>query len=147
MFMLTLFAGFTTSCVQAQQRLESDRTLWIDENPDYAKASCRWDPTLQGCKFGLDAVTAEVRDFGNRLTTEFAANSQCKGIRVFPRRIPLPGYKGWYLFLEFEPGARRQRWFLIHDGDDNQTLTNQGDPAEIARYVCSIIMGQGAKVN
>jgi hypothetical protein len=57
----------------------------------------------------------------------------------------------WELNLGFRPGASRQEWALwpYHDGTiskPKELLEGEGDPAQIARDVCTIMTRSGAKI-
>jgi hypothetical protein len=56
----------------------------------------------------------------------------------------------WELNLGFRPGAAKQEWALwpMKSGELDPTglLEGEGDPAQIARDVCTIMTGKGAKI-
>ena len=63
----------------------------------------------------------------------------------------LEAYKraNWELNLSFTPGATKQEWALWSYQSGNITgkvLEGEGDPAQIARDVCTIVTRSGAKI-
>jgi len=110
------------------------------------------------CK--VSGPAAEVRAFHTKLLAQFASNAQC-GITIMRvtednstagTNNDLEAYKRatWELNLGFRPGASQQEWALWprKSGEivPSGLLEGKGDPGEIARDVCTIITGGGAKI-
>ncbi len=126
---------------------------------DYAKSSCLWSqgydkrPTVPAC---IDP-TLEVRQFQEKLATQFAANKECHGIS-FARYFGFNDYyadamrKGtdwiqahWSLRINYNPGAQKQSWILFWPSVSN-SVEDEGEAKEIVANVCAIVNGRGATV-
>jgi hypothetical protein len=110
------------------------------------------------CK--VTGADADVRGFHRKLLAQFASNSQCaiSIVRLTDGKTPAEvqsdaeAFKkaSWELNLGFRPGASKQQWALWphQSGNINPAglLEGEGDPAQIARDVCTIMTRSGAKV-
>jgi hypothetical protein len=143
----------------AASSMATDAIVILDSwwNVDYARSACLWTPTIQACQGG--EPVSEVRDFEDRVITHLAANPQCKGVHViryagpgtesttFVRIMKSSGWpRRWTLFFDFRPGDTLQPWHLLRLEPD-AVMKGVGDPSQVARQVCTIVGGQGAKVN
>jgi hypothetical protein len=104
--------------------------------PDVA-ARCPFDPL------------AGYLDYENRLITQFASATKCKGIQVLTH-VPqdrLNSY--WDLRISYDPEQPSQDWQLFAPSErkDVRMLQGTGDQQKIANDVCSIVTEQGAKLN
>jgi hypothetical protein len=52
----------------------------------------------------------------------------------------------WELTLAFTPGATKQTWELWPVNPAGSVLEGEGDPAQIAKDVCTIVTRGGAKI-
>lgn len=153
MIVLVVFCG----CASAEERIVIDG-WW---NVGYAREVCSERARTNGVGCNVDP-TPEVRDFEDHLMTHLASDTSCAGISVI--RYGGPGTPVsqsmndtvsspfWSLSLNFVPGASRQEWEINHSkpGDAHELLvTNhrgEGSTAQIARDVCAIVTGSGAKI-
>jgi len=94
-----------------------------------------------------------VRIFVIELTTQLAAQPECRGIKVAAFRNPNETNKAateavsrahWTLSLNYMPGAPKQQWQMLHSLPSSAVMQGEGVPAEIARSVCNIVNEQGA---
>jgi hypothetical protein len=99
--------------------------------------------------------TPDVRRFEIDLATQFAANSECSSIEFVsftdPRQAnrkasEAVGKQHWSLSLNYLPGATKQPWSMIHAPEMSTFTQGEGDPEAIAKKVCSIVKGRGAKL-
>ena len=143
----------------AARSMAADAIVILDTwwNVDYARSACRWAPAIQACQGGNPV--SEVRDFEDRMLTQLAANPECKGVHVdryagpgtesttFVTLMKSPGWPSrWILFFDYRPGDPLQPWQLLRLEPDT-LLKGVGDPGQVARQVCAIVGGHGAKVN
>jgi hypothetical protein len=115
-------------------------------------ASCReLMPIVEACALG---VVEDVRRFENDLTTEFAANAECRSVQFVYFSGPDNTNKmvsdamkkqHYLLMLYYKPGARKQQWSMKRS-DQSDLTQGEGNPEEIAKKVCSIAKEQGAKL-
>jgi hypothetical protein len=110
------------------------------------------------CK--VTGADADVRAFHRQLLAQLASNSQCAisivrltdGKTTAEVQSDLDAFKkaNYELNLGFRPGASKQNWALwpYQSGNINSAglLEGEGDPAQIARDVCTIMTRSGAKV-
>jgi hypothetical protein len=149
-------------------------------NKDYAKATCdqakNWHQenakfvAQYGCEAiaGCDALTPilnacaldptmELRSFENSITTEFAANSRCNGIRLAyfsgsgshgNNKALSEAFSGdyWQLMLDYKPGEQKQPWSMVRSGNASAYVEGSGDAHAIAARACDIIMQRGASI-
>jgi len=111
-------------------------------------------PIVQSCQ--LHDPVAEVRDFEDRLVTYLSVDPECKGVHFTRYSGPNGNNSGaadamkvegrWTLFLDYVPGAARQAWQLNRKAPEIFTK-GEGDPKEIAKSICAIVTGRGAKFN
>src|SRR5262249_4507670 len=100
----------------------------------------------------------EVRGFHSKLLAQFASNPQCaitimrlsddKSPKAIDNNLEAHKRANWELNLGFSPGATKQSWALwpLKDVPDAGALEGEGDPAQIARDVCTIVTRSGAKI-
>ena len=115
-------------------------------------ASCReLMPIVEACALG---VVEDVRRFENDLTTEFAANAECRSVQFVYFSGPDNTSKmvsdamkkqHYLLMLYYKPGARKQQWSMKRS-DQSDLTQGEDNPEEIAKKVCSIAKEQGAKL-
>jgi hypothetical protein len=133
----------------AGQRNDREIIVGLDGwwNVDYAKGICRPRANEPDC---VGDPTAEVRDFEDRLITHLAAHPLCKGVQVARFEGPNAINKvvadamqktHWMLFLDYVPSNRKQQWQMSRDSD---FMKGEGDPKEIASFVCPIVTDRGA---
>jgi len=128
-------------------------TLVLDDwwNEDYAKEACRlMQDKSSTCE--QDQVR-DVRIFELELTTQFAAQPECGGIKVARFSSPTEANKAavntmketyFSLSLNYTPGARKQQWQMVDSPNNNAVTQGKGEPTEIAKSVCAIVNGRGA---
>jgi len=99
----------------------------------------------------------EVRAFHNKLLAQFASNPQCaitimrlsddKSEKAIKNTLEAFKRADWELNLGFTPGATKQAWALwpMKSGTGG-LLEGEGDPAQIAKDVCTIVTRSGAKI-
>ncbi len=116
---------------------------------DYAKQSCNGQNPCQS-----DPIQA-VHEFETELTTQFAAQAACANVQFIRFNGPNEASKTaidttqkpyWSLSLNFIPGIAKQKWHMVKSSDRAAILQGKGTPTEIAKEVCVIVNGQGAKV-
>lgn len=116
---------------------------------DYAKQSCNGQNPCQS-----DPVQA-VHEFEIELTTQFAAQAACVNVQFIRFSGPKEENKSandatpksyWSLSLNFIPGSTKQTWQMVQSPIKTAVLQGDGTPAEIAKEVCAIVNGKGAKV-
>ena len=101
------------------------------------------------CKVG--GPIREVRGFHSKLLAQFASNAQC-AITIMRLSDDKSEYRAnWELNLGFTPGAMKQTWALWpwEPGkgiSPAPVLEVEGDPAQIAKDVCTIVTRGGAKI-
>jgi hypothetical protein len=101
----------------------------------------------------------DVRAFHSELLAQFASNAQCaitimhlsddKSDKAINNDLEAYKRANWELNLSFAPGATKQEWALWSYQSGNITgkvLEGEGDPAQIARDVCTIVTRSGAKI-
>jgi hypothetical protein len=110
------------------------------------------------CK--VTGAVADVRAFHTKLLSQFASNPKCAisimrltdGKSDAAVEKDLEAYKraNWELNLAFTPGAPVQEWSLWPHESGNTVasgvLEGKGNPAQIARDVCTVMMRAGAKI-
>lgn len=109
------------------------------------------------CK--VSSPGAEVRAFHSKLLAQFASNTKCsitiirltddKSDAAVKSDLEAFHRANWELNLGFRPGATKQQWALwpYQSGMPTGTvLEGEGDPAQIARDVCTIVTRTGAKI-
>lgn len=129
----------------------SHQTVVLDSwwDVDYAKQSCNGhSPCLP------DPVQA-VHQFEAELATQFAEQTACRNVTFIrfngPKQSDKVSNKAvtkpyWDLSLNFTPGAALQAWQLLHSTSRSAVLQGEGTPSSIAKEVCAIVTGSGAKV-
>jgi len=143
---------------------------------DYAKNVCRqsknyFEQSRADIKqFGCDQVSGcsesskirdacllddsgGIRDFETILATNFATNPQCKGVEFIKANGPGQNSKAqsvalqgdnWSLSIDYIPGQEKQSWALL--GPAHQLLKGEAISEAIAKNVCVIANGSGAKI-
>jgi hypothetical protein len=111
------------------------------------------------CKVG--GPVREVRGFHSKLLAQFASNAQCaitimrlsddKSETATKNNLEAYNRANWELSLSFTPGATKQGWALWpwEPGkgiSPAPVLEVEGDPAQIAKDVCTIVTRGGAKI-
>jgi len=137
----------------------SESVIVLDDwwSVDFAKATCR-DANFNGSWITSCASAGPLREVGSfedEITTQFAAHTACAGVSIVRYEGPLVASSKatteaiskphWSFSMNFIPGARRQEWSMIHSVSYVFTK-GEGDPREVARDVCSIAKGQGARI-
>jgi hypothetical protein len=101
----------------------------------------------------------DVRAFHSKLLAQFASNPQCaitimrlsddKSDKAVKNNLEAFERANWELNLGFIPGATKQGWALWRYQSGSivgPALEGEGDPAQIARDVCTIVTRSGAKI-
>jgi hypothetical protein len=101
----------------------------------------------------------DVRAFHSKLLAQFASNPQCaitimrlsddKSDKAIKNNLEAFERANWELNLGFIPGATKQGWALWRYQSSSivgPALEGEGDPAQIARDVCTIVTRSGAKI-
>jgi hypothetical protein len=109
------------------------------------------------CKVG--GPVREVRGFHSKLLAQFASNPQCsitimpltddKSEKAIDNNLEANRRAEWELNLGFTPGATKQEWALWRYRSGNivgPALEGEGDPAQLAKDVCTIVTRSGAKI-
>ena len=111
------------------------------------------------CKVG--GPIREVRGFHSKLLAQFASNAQCaitimrlsddKSETATKNNLEAYNRANGELNLGFTPGAMKQTWALWpwEPGKGISpagVLEGEGDPAQIAKDVCTIVTRSGAKI-
>jgi hypothetical protein len=128
-------------------------------NIDYAKNTCGGllprgfdDPGLATCQ---NQQAAALNDFEFRMSTQFAARSECAGITVigfdFPAisRAAQEAISGehWALSVNYSTqDSKTQQWQMILSPVNRNIQQGEGAPEDIASDVCSIAAGRGARL-
>jgi hypothetical protein len=125
-------------------------------NVDYAKTSCDYAKRLG---FGECAVdpTMELRAFEHKITTEFAADSRCNGIRLAYFSGSDSGGRNkalsdaisgehWMLMLDYDPDKQEQRWSMDYSGKTSAYFQGAGDARAIAARACDVVLQRGASI-
>ena len=103
--------------------------------PSDVAAACPFDPT------------AGLTVFESELTTQFAADPKCKGIRLLALARKVKSNSHWDLRISYFPGEPMQGWQLFAPLDNLHFYEGKGDQQKIADDVCSLVTEQGAKIN
>ena len=122
-------------------------------NADYAKNACA---NLGASCPTIDPVR-DVRDFEDRVATEFASSGECKPVHYVqfrrydnapddPRAGDAMAKPHWSLMIDYAPAATAQHWSLVGSKPGSAYATGIDEPLTIARKVCAIAAGQGATV-
>jgi hypothetical protein len=109
------------------------------------------------CKVG--GPVNEVRAFHSKLLAQFASNPQCqitimrvtdgKSETAIKNDLEARKRADWELNLGFTPGAAKQQWALWPYSSGSivgSVLEGEGDAAQIAKDVCTIVTRGGAKI-
>jgi hypothetical protein len=102
----------------------------------------------------------DARAFHSKLLAQFASNPQCaitimrlsddKSDKAVSDNLEAYRRANWELNLGFIPGATKQGWALWRYQSGSiigPALEGEGDPAQIARDVCTIVTRSGAKIS
>jgi hypothetical protein len=112
------------------------------------------DYAAQGCEPAAhcSAIRDSVFDFETQLTTSFATDTTCKGVRFVKYKGPgnydpsvsdTMGQRHWMLIVDFVPGNLKQPWTMLHNPDLSRRTQGEGAPEDIAHKVCAIVSEQG----
>jgi hypothetical protein len=102
----------------------------------------------------LDPVQ-DVQVFEYRLVTAFARNPACSAVQFVHFKYLDKGSKAisealqkqhWLLGLDYNPGAQRQHWWMIHSPGYGALLQGEGSPDEIAAKVCKAVRPEGKPI-
>ena len=128
-------------------------TIVLDDswNEGFARDACQSLPKkTPSCQ---EDQVRNVRVFEIELTTQFAAQSECSGVKITRLRDPgevnraaasLDGKRSWTLTLNYMPGSRTQEWHMLSTLPPATVTKGEGSPAEIAAATCKIANGRGA---
>lgn len=124
---------------------------WWDD--DYAKGACRTSGTpSKSCE---DEQLSNVRTFEREVITQFAGNSICTGISISRYNNPQSENKAavsamrtswWSLSINYYEPGKKQDWQLLRN-KSSMVYQGKDDPDTIAKKVCTIVRGKGAKIN
>lgn len=116
---------------------------------DYAKQACiNHNPCIS------DPVQA-VHEYETALITQFSEQPECNSVKLVLFNGPEQSNKAvndatkkmyWHLSLNYNTGSIVQVWQLLHSTSNSSVMQGQGTPKEIAKEVCIIVNGKGAKV-
>jgi hypothetical protein len=139
---------------------KTSRVVILDSwwDVDYAKNVCRQSKnyteenqkTIDAC---LLDDSGGIRDFETILATNFATNPQCKGVEFIKANAPGQNTKAqsdalqgdnWSLSIDYIPGQEKQSWAVL--GPAHQLLKGEAISEAIAKNVCVIANGSGAKI-
>jgi hypothetical protein len=131
-----------------------ENTKFISEVGCDKTTSCReMMPIVEAC--ALDPVQ-DVRIFEEKLATAFASNPECESVQVVLFKNPYEGSKvasdalhekhNWVLGLDYNPGARKQKWWMERPPYHGAQPQGEGTPDEIAKKVCTIVSQRGAAI-
>jgi hypothetical protein len=148
-------AGY--SCHWAENQIQTDQYL-IKANRCAESELCQRAIEISAaCK--VRGPVNDVRAFHSKLLAQFASNPQCaitimrlsddKSDKAINNNLEAYRRADWELNLGFSPGATKQDWALwpYQSGDIvGGALEGEGDPAQIARDVCTIVTRSGAKI-
>jgi len=147
------------SCRWAEEEIKSDQYLIKAFKCGESELCQRAIEINAACKVG--GPVREVRAFHSKLLAQFASNPQCAItiMRLSDDKSETAGNNNleafkranWELNLGFRPGATKQEWALWpHEPGKGVIgaglLEGEGDPAQIARDVCTIVTRSGAKI-
>ncbi len=141
------------SCRWAEGEIKSDQYLIKALKCGESELCQRAIEIEAACK--VSGAAAEVRAFHSKLLAQFASNAQCTiaimrlpdGIsdKALKDRLEALRRANWELHLDFIPGTAKQSWQLL-PFQSGPVLEGEGDAAQIARDVCTIITRSGAKI-
>src|SRR5262249_44641836 len=125
-------------------------------NIDFAKSECKLPQKRDAESCAVDAEQ-EVRSYVLELTTQMAASPQCAGVSVVtfagPKKPSTQVVNDaatkphWNLSINFTSGKHKQQWQMLHTDPDHLSYTKgESDPKELAKTVCGIVRGKGAKI-
>ena len=140
-------------CDWAANEIKSYKGLKCAEVEDCQRAS-----EINGvCK--VRGPANDVRAFHSKLLAQFASNPQCaitimrltddKSNKAIENELEARKRANWELNLGLTPGAAKQEWALWPWQSGHivgAALEGEGDPAQIAREVCTIVTRSGAKI-
>ena len=126
---------------------------------------CNGSKNEVGCK--SDALE-RVRRFESHLQTQFAAQAGCHSVLYVSDAKYLDDQQNrergyWFLTIDFVPygliwpgtafgdlgpdKGRKQRWNIFFRREDMRLpFSGEGTPSEMAREICTIVLGHGAKI-
>jgi hypothetical protein len=139
---------FCLTGIAATAAASAEPVIVVDEwwTSDYAASGCF---AADGCLNPKERAA----DFEDALAAQMAATPTCRTTTIF--RFKSPGAamsraaqdamakSHFTLIVDFTVGVVEQRWTLQ---EENNSMSGQGTPNEIATQVCNIVTGAGAKI-
>ena len=141
-----------TACTQANQWHHDNASLISQIGCSAVTACPEMMPRVEACR---SDPAPEVLGFETELATELATDSGCSGVRFATFEGPSKGDRTvsdlmqgphWSLFLDFEPGARKQSWDMSRSPGLKAFTKGVGNPKEIAATVCAVLRERGAEL-
>jgi hypothetical protein len=148
------------ACETSKKWLAENRSLINQIGCDTVTSCSEMMPQATACTVTTDPEI-DVRLFENELTSHFSINPACRGVQVIryegPKKTSAKteaalanvyrGSRYWSLAIDFVPGKDKQSWGITR-GEDLVAITPgpEGNAMEIARDVCTIVSGRGAKI-